>query len=83
MKKKNGLRYKNCRIEFTPTETLTGLVTIEKTPARLKKLLNKRFVSLDKAKIAIDYHRAMHIINDTNIKSPTGDLAGAVIIDEE
>jgi hypothetical protein len=77
------MRYKNCRIELTPTETLTSLVTIQKTPARLKMLLNKRYVNLDKAKIAIDYHRTMHVIKTTNIKSLTGDLAGAAIIYEE
>ena len=78
--KEKPIRYKNCRIDNVESVTMAGLVQIVKAPKVLAKFIGKKYITLDKAKIAIDYQRAMNAINYTNIKS--GELESVVIIDE-
>ncbi len=76
------IRYSNCRIDFIPSEMFPEMVVISKTPKILKQLKEKRYVTLDKAKIAIDYHLTTQRIESTNIKSSSGELAAVVVIDD-
>ena len=52
--KDGGMRYNNVRIEKVPTENFKEMVMITKASARLKSLIGKKFINLDKAVIAID-----------------------------
>jgi len=48
------VRFKNVRIESVPTTSFPEMVMILKAPKRLESIKGKKFVTLDKAKIAID-----------------------------
>ena len=52
--KDGGMRYNNVRIEKVPTENFKEMVMITKASARLKSLIGKKYINLDKAVIAID-----------------------------
>jgi hypothetical protein len=49
-----SVRYNNVRIDDISTEKFPDMVEIIKAPARLKSLIGKKFVTLNKAKIMID-----------------------------
>lgn len=64
---KNGsFRYKNVTLEPTPTEKFPEMVTIVKTQAKLKELFGKKFISLEKAQIAIETVIVENLINQGN-----------------
>jgi hypothetical protein len=48
------VRFKNVRMENVPTTSFPDMVEIVLTPTILKSIKGKKFVTLDKAKIAID-----------------------------
>ena len=48
------MRYSNVRIENNPTDKFSDMVVITKTPSKLKSLLDKKFINIDKAVVAID-----------------------------
>jgi len=48
------VRFKNVRIESVPTTSFPEMVKIILTPTRISSIKGKKFVTLDKAKIAID-----------------------------
>jgi hypothetical protein len=52
--KDRAIRYANCRIENTPTSSFPTMVQITKGPSRLKSIIGKRFVTLEKAILAVD-----------------------------
>tara|TARA_B110000503_G_scaffold122518_1_gene187181 strand:- start:309 stop:593 length:285 start_codon:yes stop_codon:yes gene_type:complete len=52
--KNGGMRYSNVRIENNPTGNFSDMVVITKTPSKLKSLLDKKFINIDKAVAAID-----------------------------
>jgi hypothetical protein len=52
--KNGGMRYSNVRIENNPTGNFSDMVVITKTPSKLKSLLDKKFINIDKAVTAID-----------------------------
>jgi len=79
--KKKSIRYSNCRIDNVSTETYTEMVQIVKTPKILSMLNGKKYVNLDNAKIAINYHHAMNRIENGNIKSVISDLESVVVMD--
>jgi hypothetical protein len=56
------LRFKSCSIEPTPIGKFPDMVTITKTTKSLNELLNKKFVSLEKAKVAIETLKADKLI---------------------
>lgn len=55
-------KYKNVLIENTPTEKFPTLVTITKTPKNKVEFLNKKYITRDKAVIAIDMYIAETLI---------------------
>jgi len=60
---KNGnWKYRNCTIQSTPLGKYPEMVTIIKSPARLKSIRNKKFIDLNKTKIAIELAQAESLI---------------------
>lgn len=55
-------KYKNIIIEETPTEKFPTLVTMTKTPKNKSELLGKKFISLNKAILAVDTYIAENLI---------------------
>ena len=52
---KNGnWKYRNCTIQSTPLGKYPEMVTIITTPAKLKSIRNKKFIDLNKTKLAIE-----------------------------
>lgn len=80
--KTKSVRHSNCKLDDASSEKYPEMVEIVKTPKALKMLNGKRFVNLDKAKIAIDYQSAMNRIENGNMKSVMADLESVVIMDE-
>jgi hypothetical protein len=71
---KNGnWRYRNCTIQATPLGKYPTMVTIIKTPARLKELRNKKFITLEKTQLAIENAQAFSLI-DGGLKSVSKQL---------
>ena len=62
------VRYNNCRIEASPLGKYPDMVTIIRTPKKLKVLENKKYLNLLKAKVAIDAIRADTMISSGGIK---------------
>jgi len=62
------VRYNNCRIEATPLGKYPDMVTIVRAPKKLKVLENKKYLDLEKAKVAIDKVRADFMISKGGIK---------------
>lgn len=56
------LRFKSCSIEPTPTDKFPNMVTITKTTKLLNELLNRKFVSVEKAKVSIEVVKADKLI---------------------
>ena len=61
--KDGGLRYSNIRIEEIPSDKFPTMVQLSKGPARLKSLIGRKFISLEKAVLAIDAEAAISMIN--------------------
>ena len=60
---KNGnWRYRNCTIQATPLGKYPEMVTIVKTPARLKSIRDKKFLNLNFTKLAIENAQAFALI---------------------
>ena len=60
--KAGGMRYSNMRIEEVPSEKFPQMVQIVKGPSRLKSIVGKKFISLEKAVLAIDEASAVSMI---------------------
>ena len=56
------LRFKSCSIESTPTDKFPDMVTITKTTKALNDLLNRKYISLEKAKVTIETLKADNLI---------------------
>jgi hypothetical protein len=61
--KDGGLRYSNIRIEEIPSDKFPTMVQLSKGPARLKSLIGRKFISLEKAVLAIDTEAAISMIS--------------------
>jgi hypothetical protein len=57
------MKYKNIIIEATPTETFPTLVTMTKTPKNKNMFLGKRYITLEKAILAVDTYLTEELIN--------------------
>jgi len=57
------MKYKNIIIEATPTETFPTLVTMTKTPKNKNMFLGKKYITLEKAILAVDSYLAEELIN--------------------
>jgi hypothetical protein len=56
-------KYKNIIIESTPTESFPTLVTMTKTPKNKKEFLGRKYITLEKAILAVDTYLAEQLIN--------------------
>ena len=65
--KDGSVRYNNVRIEKTPTPNLKEMVTIAKGPSYMKGMLTKKFVTLEKAIMAIDTIQALNLIKKSYV----------------
>lgn len=55
-------KYKNVKILYTPSEKYPDMVWIERGPAKMKSIIDRRYVNLDKAIIAVDVQQAENLI---------------------
>ena len=55
-------KYKNVKILYTPSEKYPDMVWIEKGPAKMKAIIDRRYITLDKAIIAVDVQGAENLI---------------------
>jgi hypothetical protein len=55
-------KYKNVKILYTPSEKFPDMVYIEKGPAKMKSIVDRRYINLDKAIIAVDVQGAENLI---------------------
>ena len=69
-------KHRNCIIEDTPTENFTTMVTITKTPKLREYFLNRRYISLEKAHLAIELWESERLINSKEkyVKSQLSDV---------
>jgi len=56
-------KHRNCIIELTPTEQFPDMVTITKTPKLREAFLDRRYISLEKAHLAIETWESERLIN--------------------
>lgn len=66
--KNGGMTYCNVRIEEIPSEKFPSMVQIVKGPLRLRSVLSKKFISLEKAVLAIDLAVAESLIGSEKMK---------------
>jgi hypothetical protein len=62
IQKDGSYKYKNVKVVDYPHPTFQTMVQIEKAPARLKELVGKRYVTIEKAIIAVDVLSAETLI---------------------
>lgn len=55
-------KYKNIIIEETPSEKYPTLVTMTKTPKTKSEFLGKKYITLEKAILAVDTYLAENLI---------------------
>jgi len=55
-------KYKNVKILYQPSEKYPDMVWIEKGPAKMKSIIDRRYITLDKAIIAVDVQGAENLI---------------------
>ena len=55
-------KYKNVKILYTPSEKYPDMVWIERGPAKMKSIIDRRYITLDKAIIAVDVQGAENLI---------------------
>ena len=81
---KDGLiKYSNVRIENSPNSKFPTLVQIVKVPSKLKLLLGKKYITLEKAILAIDEINAFGMIEKEklNAKLEMGEMGIVSIIE--
>ena len=57
------MKYKNIVIETTPTTTYPTMVTMVKTPKNKNMFLGKKYITMEKAILAVDTYLAEQLIN--------------------
>lgn len=62
IQKDGSYKYKNVKLVDANNETFTTMVIVEKGPARLRDLIGRKYVTLEKAMIAIDVLSAESLI---------------------
>jgi hypothetical protein len=67
--KNGGISYNNIRIEETPSEKFPMMVQLSKGTAKLKPLIGRKFISLEKAVLAIDVAVAESLIGGEKLKA--------------
>ena len=72
--KEGNLKYKNVKIVPIPTPTFPEQVLIHKAPARLKTIIGSKWITLERAIIAIDTLSAEKLIQ-SGLRGVVDDLA--------
>lgn len=69
-------KHKNCIIQNTPTEKFPSMVTITKTPKVRVELLDRRYITLEKAFQAIELLESERMISSREkyVKSELEDI---------
>lgn len=62
IQKDGSYKYKNVKFVDVPHPVFTTMVQIEKAPARLRSLIGKKYVTVEKAIIAVDVLSAESLI---------------------
>ena len=55
-------KYKNVKILYQPSEKFPDMVWIEKGPQKIKSIIDRRYITLEKAIIAVDVQGAENLI---------------------
>lgn len=55
-------KYKNVKILFQPSEKFPDMVYIERGPKKMQAIIDRRYITLDKAIIAVDVQGAENLI---------------------
>jgi hypothetical protein len=55
-------KYKNVKILHQPSEKYPDMVWIERGPAKMKSIIDRRYITLEKAIIAVDVQGAENLI---------------------
>ena len=63
IQKDGTYKYKNVKFVDVPHEVFTTMVQIDKAPARLRSLIGKKYVTVEKAIIAVDVLSAETLID--------------------
>ena len=75
-------KYKNVKLVDVPHPTIDTMVRIDKGPARLNEVIGKRYVTLEKAMIAIDILSAEKLIS-TGARQAKEELMDMGLVDFE
>lgn len=69
-------KHRNCIIEDTPTESFPEMVTITKTPKVRSYFVDRRYISLEKAHMAIELFESERLISSKEkyVKSQLQDV---------
>ena len=63
IQKDGSYKYNNVKFVDTPTETYPTMVVVEKAPAKLRTLVGKRYITIEKAVKAVDVLNAENLVN--------------------
>lgn len=74
-------KHKNCIIQNTPSDQFPQMVTITKTPKIREALLDRRYVTLEKAFLAIELLESERMISSRE-KYVKSELEDIVILEE-
>ena len=63
IQKDGSYKYKNVKLVDVPHPVFTTMVSIDKAPARLRDLIGRKYVTIEKAIIAVDVLSAESLIS--------------------
>lgn len=63
IQKDGSYKYKNVKFVDVPHQVFTTMVVVDKAPARLKDLIGRKYVTIEKAIIAVDVLSAESLIS--------------------
>jgi hypothetical protein len=63
IQKDGSYKYKNVKFVDVPHQIFTTMVVVDKAPARLKDLIGRKYVTIEKAIIAVDVLSAESLIS--------------------
>jgi hypothetical protein len=74
-------KHRNCIIQTTPSEKFPQLVTITQTPKLRGDFLNRRYITLEKAFLAIELFESERLIS-SKTKYVKSQLQDVVVLEE-
>jgi len=81
IQKDGSYKYNNVKFVDIPTETYPTMVLIEKAPSKLRTLIGKRYITIEKAVKAVDILNAENLIT-RGTKKDTENLREALAFKE-